>query len=113
MTELKYTPGPWEAIKGVIDSDEMRCAVVAVRSENSYLVATIENGAPGDFCDTEYVNAKLIASAPDLLLALAAIDDLCSEEILVRKPSKASEIYSLLALPRNIARAAIAKATGQ
>jgi hypothetical protein len=61
-----HTPGPWEAIKGVEQSDDMRCGVAAVREDIRYLVATIENGAPGDFCDTEFANARLIAAAPEL-----------------------------------------------
>lgn len=66
---MAHTPGPWVAHKGVSPSDDMRCGVVAVRGDVSYLLATIENGAPGDFCDTEYANAHLIAAAPDLLEA--------------------------------------------
>jgi hypothetical protein len=41
-----------------------------MRGDVGYLVATIENGAPGDFCDTEYANARLIAAAPELFEAL-------------------------------------------
>lgn len=61
-----FTPGPWQAIKGVEASDEMRCGVSAMRDGIGYLVATIENGAPGDSCDTEFSNARLIAAAPEL-----------------------------------------------
>jgi hypothetical protein len=63
----KATQGPWEAIKGVEASDEMRCGVAAVRGDRSYLTATIENGAPGDFCDTEFVNARLIVAAVNFI----------------------------------------------
>lgn len=66
-----FTPGPWEALKGASPTDDMRCAVVAVRDDYRYLVATIENGAPGDICDTEFANARLIAAAPELYEALA------------------------------------------
>jgi hypothetical protein len=61
-----FTPGPWQAIKGVEASDDMRCGVSAMRGAVGYLVATIENGAPGDICDTEFANARLIAAAPEL-----------------------------------------------
>lgn len=62
-----HTPGPWKAIKGgLAEGDDMRCAVVASRGPTDYLVATIENGAPGDFCETEWANAQLMASAPVL-----------------------------------------------
>lgn len=60
----QHTPGPWKAIKGISESDGMRCGVVATRGNVDYLVATIENGAPGDFCETEEANAELMASAP-------------------------------------------------
>lgn len=63
----KATEGPWEAIKGVEASDDMRCGVAAVRGDRSYLTATIENGAPGDFCDTEYANALLIVAAVNFI----------------------------------------------
>jgi hypothetical protein len=64
------TPGPWTAIKGVEASDDMRCGVAAVRGDKAYLVATIENGAPGDVCDTEYANARLIVAAKTAFPAL-------------------------------------------
>ena len=38
----------------------MRCGISAMRGALGYLIATIENGAPGDFCDTEEANAALI-----------------------------------------------------
>ena len=55
----------------------------------------------------------------ELLGALASIDDLCTEELNIRFSDSAltqeevagtSRVYSLLVLPRDIARAAIAKA---
>lgn len=77
--QTEHTPGPWEAIKGLNESDEMRCGVVADRGERKYLVATIENGAPGDICDTEFANARLIAAAPELLEALRPFAE-CNED---------------------------------
>lgn len=56
------TPGTWGALKGVEASDDMRCGITAKRGNLDYLVATIENGAPGDFCDTEYANAAFIVA---------------------------------------------------
>ena len=44
----------------------MRCAIVVERGKMQYLLATIENGAPGDFCETEEANALLMASAPKM-----------------------------------------------
>ena len=62
----EHTPGPWKVIKGAFEGDDMRCAVVVERGGVQYLLATIENGAPGDFCETEEANAKLIASSPEM-----------------------------------------------
>jgi len=72
------TPAPWGHIRGSEDGDEFRCAIVAERKKNAYLVATIENGAPGDVCDTELANAKLIAelrnNLPTIIAALAKLE---------------------------------------
>lgn len=68
-----HTPGPWKAVKGISATDPMRCGVAAVRGETEYLVATIENGAPGDWCSTEEANAHLIASAPDMAATIATL----------------------------------------
>ena len=65
-----FTKGPWIAIRGVEEDDEYRCGVAAVRGDCEYLIATVENGAPGDSCDTEFSNAHLIAAAPELFEAL-------------------------------------------
>ena len=60
------TPGEWKVIKGAAEGDDMRCAIVVEHGKMQYLLATIENGAPGDFCETEEANAILMASAPKL-----------------------------------------------
>lgn len=70
---VPHTPGPFVPIKGIEQYDDMRCGVAAVRDEGQYLVATIENGAPGDFCDTEWANACLFAAAPDHAIIAAAL----------------------------------------
>lgn len=63
----KHTPDtPWRTFKGVEDEPD-RWTVV---TDYGYHIATIENGAPGDCCDTEEANARRIAAAPDLLAAL-------------------------------------------
>lgn len=118
---LKATPGPWRAIKGVEPSDDMRCGVSAMRGEIGYLVATIENGAPGDICDTEFANANLIAAAPELYYALGpllrVIDDAVSlhisdEELREAHPEDQRFIKrARKALER--ANAALAKARGE
>jgi hypothetical protein len=111
--KIGHTRGPWEAIKGSEPGDDMRCAVVAKRGGLAYLVATIENGAPGDVCDTEWANAQVMAASLRMLEALEAIDELASDEIATRQLEDGSELHSLLVLPRNIARAAISKALGE
>lgn len=70
---MQHTPGEWIVIKGAAEGDDMRCAVVVQQGKMQYLVATIENGAPGDFCETEEANANLIASAPKMR---AELDDM-------------------------------------
>ncbi|MGC1273212.1 MAG: hypothetical protein WBC44_05855 [Planctomycetaceae bacterium] len=64
---VKHTPGPLIAVKGIDDEPE-RWTVV-VDGPKQWLVATIENGAPGDTLETEGANARLFAAAPDLLAA--------------------------------------------
>jgi hypothetical protein len=59
-----HTPGKWKVLKGAAEGDSMRCAIVVEQGKMQYLLATIENGAPGDFCETEEANAELMASAP-------------------------------------------------
>jgi hypothetical protein len=66
MAVAEHTPGEWKVIKGAAEGDDMRCAVVVEQGKMQYLIATIENGAPGDFCETEEANAILIASAPKM-----------------------------------------------
>lgn len=100
-TQVQHTPGPFEAIKGAEKGDDLRCAVAAVRGDYRYLVATIENGAPGDICDTEWANAQLFAAAPELLEAL---------EEAIEWDGHDSE--GVPAVWLNKARAAIAKARG-
>lgn len=65
---MKQTPGSWVAIRG---HDENRADrwTVCTESEPHYLIAVIENGAPGDTLETEGCNAHLIAAAPELLAA--------------------------------------------
>ncbi len=62
----QHTPGEWKVLKGAVEGDDMRCAIVVEQGKMQYLLATIENGAPGDFCETELANAELMASAPKL-----------------------------------------------
>lgn len=64
----QHTPGPLKASKGW-EGDPERW-VVCSDGLRHYLVATIENGQPGDTCETEGHTARLFAAAPELLDAL-------------------------------------------
>lgn len=70
--ETTFSPGPWKALRGA-DDDETRWIVVAAGSDREYLIATIENGQPGDCLETEGATAQLIAQAPALVAALSAL----------------------------------------
>lgn len=63
----KHTPGPLKASKGW-DGDPERWVVVT-EGKIRYHIATIENGQPGDTCQTEGYTARLFAAAPELLEA--------------------------------------------
>jgi len=65
---FEHTPGPWKASKGWDDEPD-RWVVLAAK-EMAWHIATIENGQPGDCCDTEGATARLIAAAPEMLAAL-------------------------------------------
>lgn len=108
-----HTPGPWEAIRGVDPADDMRCGVSAARGDRGYLVATIENGAPGDICDTEYANARLIAAAPELLESVAFLLDQTDYFINAMFGGELPDTTPEELAGYNRARAAIAKACGQ
>jgi hypothetical protein len=75
-----WTPGRWKSIKGFgplddPDTDPERWCIVAADSDRQYLIATVENGQPGDCVATEGRTARLIASAPDLYRELQSMRD--------------------------------------
>lgn len=97
-----HTPGPWKWGKGVED-DPTRCFVTqGIPGRAEFLIAEIQNGAPGDCLETEVANAHLIAAAPDLL---AALKDLVE--------SLNNDLDDKQAAAWDAGRAAIAKAEGQ
>lgn len=121
------TPGPWTTMQGH-DGDPTRWIVVQA-AEPNYIIAVIENGAPGDFLDTEEANAKLFTAAPDMLEALECTEDAKRhhignyEEIEERWAPKYTQIFpgkgplysatDLSVLARELRRRAIAKAKGE
>lgn len=72
--KVTHTPGPWKALNFDPYPDDAvephRWCVVADGKLHEYVIATVENGQPGDCCETEGATARLIAAAPDLLAAL-------------------------------------------
>lgn len=85
---IKHTPGPWIVNNGQMEVGEGK---LSIEAENEYFIAQVDEGM------RQQENAKLISAAPDLLAALMNYVDGCSSSI-----DAAS-----------IARAAIAKATGE
>jgi hypothetical protein len=96
-----HTPGPLKASKGW-DDDSERWVVVA-DGPRQYHVATIENGQPGDTCETEGHTARLFAAAPDLLAACQAFIELAND-CDMRPEDETHELYGVI-------RRAISKAT--
>lgn len=78
MAESTHTPGEWYAEPGDLhadgDPDPLRWSVLAKVAGVPFVLATVENGAPGDTCDTERRNALLFAASKDLLAVLAPIE---------------------------------------
>jgi hypothetical protein len=68
-----FTPGPYKAQQGVEDEPE-RWTIVADNGTRPYMIAVIENGQPGDTCETEGHTARLLAAAP-LMLEEIEIED--------------------------------------
>jgi len=90
----QHTPGPLKAEKGA-EFDPGRWIIVADNGTKPWVIATIENGQPGDSLDTEEATAKLFAAAPELLEALIGV----------------LKVADRLTDEFDAARAAIAKAT--
>lgn len=99
---VEHTPAPWKASQGHED-DPQRWCVVADK-EKQWLIAVIENGQPGDFCETEGATARLIAAAPELLEACKA-----ARHELYQSVTTPEELVAL----RDKLCTAIAKAYGQ
>lgn len=114
----EHTPGPWEALPPAKLGKHWRVAQrgmlggggVLGSATAMWLIAVIENGAPGDTLETEEANARLIAAAPDLLAACerllpwATLSDGETVTDDVMNPHLLADVQA--------ARAAIAKARG-
>ena len=102
----KHTPGPWNQQRNVTNYRSGRKAL-EVRGASDELIATF----PG--CDRDAANARLIAAAPELFDArrifIGAAFPVSTE--INERGHNWSEVYLDQAL--EIARRAIAKATGE
>ena len=105
MTAAKHTPGPWQ-----YDTDPTGWEYRIVQADRapytpgySDVAHFSVNTVRGEARDVQEANARLIASAPDLLEALDRIVNQFDHEI---GPEHVDEYYS-------DARAAIAKARGE
>lgn len=111
MTKAQHTPGPWRVI-GNPYSDMARDVI----APNGNRIAAL-NGAAFDYSSEVAANARLIASAPDLL---AALENLLQSDLVEWFPpspntgGKGDWTDELRAkgAPILAARAAIAKAKG-
>lgn len=134
MSKAAHTAGPVAVIKGAVEGDDMRCAVAVQRGKVQYLLATVENGAPGDFCETEEANAALIAEAFNVAtetgmtprqLAEAWKRDLgLYDEVIAQRAELLAALDNIISIARtdfgpacaarmeDVARTARAKATG-
>lgn len=93
-----HTPGPW-SLKG--------CGIYA--PDGWLISATGDDEAPHNDGDTQEANARLIASAPDLL---ASLRNMCSALNAARDP-ECAEIFAVkITKTHERALAVIAKATG-
>ncbi len=68
------TRGPYKATQGTED-DMDRWSVVADNGTSPWVLAIIENGQPGDCCETEGCTAHLFAASWDMREALEVIRD--------------------------------------
>lgn len=90
MTAAKHTVGPWELIAG-LDVFSGTCKIATCAITN--------NGIPADM---DKANARLIAAAPDLLMALRSLLNWSPESGISKENRRA----------RELARAVIAKTEG-
>ena len=98
MSDTKHTPGPWHALPARTG--------FYVQSENDIIVDTADQNARYGTIDNE-ANANLIAAAPELLVALEAV------EIAATMGFASAEILRHDSAIRKGIRAAIAKAKGE
>jgi hypothetical protein len=106
MSEAKFTPGPWRAEKV---SKFGECDIYGPNGEELALIY-VSNGADDPEMWPAEANARLIASAPDLLDSvyefLERYEDMESAELFAKLPGEEAQRVVR-------ARAALSKATGE
>lgn len=95
-----HTPGPWSAKR---QNGHLRASSRLHIFDSQFRVVTVMSGSMKNACSYE-ANARLIAAAPELLEALKSCAAVCAGQVFNKK----GLIESL-----ELARAAIAKATGE
>lgn len=98
MTDKQHTPGPFKAQQGA-ESEPDRWTIVADNGTMPFLIATIENGQPGDTVETEKYTAQLFAAAPALVAALKKSIELI-KELYGWEPIEATKDKALWSGPR-------------
>jgi hypothetical protein len=100
MNEPKFTPGPWSVTKGP-GSEWLICEPAKSHRHSHFAVVRVGNL----WGDEGKANARLIAAAPDLALA---VEGLLREFVDDTQPIKSAIVRKVV----EHARAALAKATG-
>ena len=100
MTEQKHTPGPWKAIRDPCHYDTLSTVIGGLHEKRRGLEHQLIVQVGGWDVDQQEANTRLIAAAPELLEALESIMEFDGPRLLG-------------ATGASLARAAIAKATGE
>jgi hypothetical protein len=100
---MKHTQGPWQVGYAVDDYGDTEIIIEKITSSGSLLVAVAVGGLLG-----QEANARLMAAAPELLEALTKLLDMHE-----RCDAGFAPHVELRFAIRDMARAAITKATGE
>ena len=122
MSEIKHTPGEWRVVLPAKTGGHCKVTVArptAGEGTRLYLLAVIENGAPGDTLKTEQANAALISAAPELLELAKKYEAWEAKVILCdrcwdKSPMQLTqELYDEMIELQTLRNAAVKKATGK
>jgi hypothetical protein len=101
MADAKHTPGPWRAD---LSDDDFQLT----GADGSPILMSFSDQYGSSSIDCDKADARLIAAAPDMLLALSWLLGLVERPSMASKPD---DYEAEMLLARAAARAAIAKAT--